>query len=127
MLALKLEIAKQYGLPFDNQQVTYHGRLLTDEEYLSCRYLSSITVSLAMQGYFIATYRNNKYRAVEYISGLELVAGLRRRLAELLGLEVRTIGVNYNGRELSGAVSLASAGVQEGSLLKVFLRDMEQF
>lgn len=122
VLALKLEIAKQFlGLPPAHQCIRYQGRQLADDYNLSNTYRSNITVSLSIQGYLLATYHRNEYIAVEYLDGREPVAALRKRLGEKLGMQGREVKLGYKGRELRNAENLASAGVQEGSLLNVFL------
>lgn len=125
VLALKQEMERRYGLPPAHQQVTYQGRRRTDNEFLSCNYRSSVNVTLTMQGYFLVVYRQ-AYIAVEYVSGLELVGELKKRLAEKLNLEMRDIDVVFDGQMLRAATSLAAAGVQEGSLLTVFLKYAER-
>lgn len=123
VLSTKLELTNLLLLPPDHQVISYQGRVMSDEEPLSCDYRSSITVTLEMKEYLLVTYQINEYVAIEYLGGDEEVSGLKNRLAETMNLEVQLLEVVYNGKKLRETVTLASAGVREGCLVNLIQRD----
>jgi uncharacterized membrane protein len=128
VLTLKNNINGWFGIPIDEQRITFNGKKLDNEEILSeCGIQENSTVYvIGISDLFTITVTtlDGEETYTPHIHPMDTVFTLKNNIYGWFGIELEDQRITFNGRELDNDEILSECGIQENST--VYVEDISQ-